>query len=181
MTSMPSSGSSARISTAAPTSSRLADGVQQRVDAVGAVDVGDARAARTAARCARVSPDVGVAGGLGVVVGLGLDDHARGVAVAHDAADEVAARPRAPGGRRTATVDSQQRAGALELLADARQRRAALADLGLQPRASCASTSRGLLAERRHGDARPAAGPTRPPRARARRRRRGPRGTACRA
>ena len=37
-----------------------------------------------------VSADEGVAGGLGLVVGLGLDDHARRLAVAQDAADEVA-------------------------------------------------------------------------------------------
>ena len=76
ISSMPSSGSSARISTAAPTSSRLAHGVQQRVDAVGAVHVGDARRPEQR-RGARRQPDVGVAGGLAVVVGLGLDDHAR--------------------------------------------------------------------------------------------------------
>ena len=41
--------------------------------------------------CVRAGePDVRVAGGLGLVVGLGLDDHAGRLAVAQDAADEVA-------------------------------------------------------------------------------------------
>ena len=68
---------------------RLADGVEQRVDAVGAVDVGAPRRPEQDVG-ARRHADVGVAGRLGVVVGLGLHDHARGVAVADDAAEQVA-------------------------------------------------------------------------------------------
>ena len=68
---------------------RLADGVEHRVDAVGAVDVG-APGRPEQGRGARRQADVRVAGRLGLVVGLGLDDHAGGVAVANDAADEVA-------------------------------------------------------------------------------------------
>jgi hypothetical protein len=66
----------------------LADRVQQRVDAVGAVDVGAAGAAEQRAG-ARGEPDVGVAGRLVLVVGLCLDDHAGGGAVFDDAADQI--------------------------------------------------------------------------------------------
>ena len=79
---------------------RLADRVDERVDAVGAVDVGGAGRAEEDVR-ARGHADVGVAGRLGLVVGLGLDDHARRAPVRQRAADEVAARPRRPAGRRT--------------------------------------------------------------------------------
>ena len=110
----------------------VADGVEQGVDAVGAVDVGDAGRPEER-RGARRQARPGVRGGLGAVVGLGLDDDPGGVAVAHDAADEVGRdlehRAVVEGGRR-----SQQRAGALELLAHTRQRRPALADLRLEPR-----------------------------------------------
>ena len=54
----------------------LADGVEERVDAVGAVDVGARRRAEQDVR-AGGEADVRVAGGLGLVVGLGLDDRAR--------------------------------------------------------------------------------------------------------
>ncbi len=67
----------------------LADGVQQRVDAVGAVDVGAAGSAEQRAG-AGGEPDVRVARGLALVVGLGLDDHPGGRAVLHDAADQRA-------------------------------------------------------------------------------------------
>ena len=67
----------------------LADRVEERVDAVGAVDVGARRRAEEDVR-ARGQADVGVAGGLGLVVGLGLDDRAGAAVMAHDAADEVA-------------------------------------------------------------------------------------------
>ena len=67
----------------------LADGVEQRVDAVGAVHVGAPGRAEQRRR-APGDPDVGVAGGLGLVVGLGLDDHAGRLAVAQHAADEIA-------------------------------------------------------------------------------------------
>ena len=66
---------------------RLADRVDERVDAVGAVDVGAPRRAEEDVRAPRQA-DVGVAGGLGLVVGLGLDDRAGAAVVAHDAADE---------------------------------------------------------------------------------------------
>ena len=66
----------------------LADRVEQRVDPVGAVDVGVARCAVQDGG-ARGDADVGVAGGLGEVIGLGLDDHARGALVLDDAPDEV--------------------------------------------------------------------------------------------
>ena len=65
----------------------LADGVQQRVDAVGAVDVGASGATEQRAG-ARGETDEGVAGRLVLVVGLGLNDHAGGGAVFDDAADQ---------------------------------------------------------------------------------------------
>ena len=52
----------------------LADGVQQRVDAVGAVHVRVPRLAEQGLR-ARRQPDERVTGGLALVVGLRLDDH----------------------------------------------------------------------------------------------------------
>ena len=79
----------------------LADRVEERVDAVGAVDVGAPRRAEEDVR-ARRQADVGVAGGLGLVVGLGLDDRAGAAVVAHDAADERRARPRPRAARRSA-------------------------------------------------------------------------------
>ena len=85
--SSPSSGSSARISTAAPDALGLADRVEQRVDAVGAVHVGAARRPEQRRR-ARGQADERVAGGLGLVVGLGLDDHAGRVAVRDHAAEQ---------------------------------------------------------------------------------------------
>ena len=125
----------------------LADRVQQRVDAVGAVDVRPARRAEEDVR-ARRDADVGVAGRLGVVVGLGLDDHARRRAVAHDAAEHVAGDLHDGTARRTAGPDGlnaiprltglaliQFRARVRQLLAHAVQRRPALGDLALQPRA----------------------------------------------
>ena len=74
----PSSGSSARISTAAGASalpSRRSPGV----DAVVQIDVRVTRADRTAARCARVRPGRRVAGRIGFAdVGLDFDDDAAG-------------------------------------------------------------------------------------------------------
>ena len=107
----------------------LADRVEQRVDAVGAVDVGLARVAEEH-RGPRGQPDVGVAGRLGVVVGLGLDDHARAAAVLDDAADQVLGdlqhRAVVEGRRERHGSGGEQRAGLLELLAHARQRGPAL-------------------------------------------------------
>ena len=68
---------------------RLADGVQEGVKAVGEVDVRASGWAEQRAR-ARGQSDVGVARRLDLVVGLGLDDHASGLAVADDAADQRA-------------------------------------------------------------------------------------------
>ena len=68
---------------------RLADGVEERVDPVGAVHVGAAGRAEQRRR-ARREADERVAGRLAVVVGLRLDDHAAGAGVRDDAADEVA-------------------------------------------------------------------------------------------
>ena len=65
----------------------LGHGVEQRVDPVRAVHVGAPRRPEQRRR-ALGETDVGVAGGLGLVVGLGLDDHARRVAVPHDAAEQ---------------------------------------------------------------------------------------------
>ena len=72
-----------------PHAGGLADGVQQRVDAVGAVDVRAPRGAEEGRR-SRGEPHVGVTGGLAVVVGLGLDDHPRDALVLDDAADQRA-------------------------------------------------------------------------------------------
>ena len=76
-------------------------------------------------------PDVGVAGGLGVVVGLGLDDHARRCrrgATTQPTRSGRDLEDRAGRRTRPATAHgSQQRAGRRELLAHARQRGAALA------------------------------------------------------
>ena len=88
----------------------LAHGVEQRVDPVGAVDVGRARRRRRASRSARVRPDVGVAGRLGVVVGLGLDDHAPRCRRGAPRSRPGRARPRGPGGRRRRRQGSRQRA-----------------------------------------------------------------------
>ena len=92
ISSIPSQGSSARISTPAPIPSGSDDRVQHRVHAVGAIDVGAAGRPEQRQR-ARRAPDEGVARRLGLVVGLGLDDHSCRLAVAHDAADQRRARP----------------------------------------------------------------------------------------
>ena len=114
---------------------RLADGVEQRVDAVGAVDVGRARRAVQDVR-ARRDADVGVAGRLGEVVGLGLDDHARGRAVGRPRSRAGPAPRPAPADRKTTPLGRrvQRRAGVGQLLAHAIQLRPALALLGLEPR-----------------------------------------------
>ena len=138
---------------------RLADRVDERVDAVGAVDVGRAGRAEEHVR-ARRQPDVGVAGGLGLVVGLGLHDHARRVArgaamqptrsratSTHRAARRTSRR--AAASRRGLAV--QLRAGVGELLAHARERRAALGHLGLQPRAPARAPRRTRRRARRSG------------------------------
>ena len=67
----------------------LADRVEQRVDSVGPVHVGGPGCTEQG-RGAPRHPDVGVAGRLGLVVGLGLDDDPGGLAVGQDTADEVA-------------------------------------------------------------------------------------------
>ena len=67
----------------------LAHGVQERVDAVGEVDVGPARRA-VEHLCARRHAGVGMAGRLGEVVGLGLDDAAADALVTQVAADHLA-------------------------------------------------------------------------------------------
>ncbi len=67
----------------------LAHGVEQSVDPVRAVHVGHTRLAEQRVG-ARGEADVGVAGRLGLVVALGLDDSPGRRAVAQDAADEVA-------------------------------------------------------------------------------------------
>ena len=112
----------------------LADRVEQGVDAVGAVDVGARRRPEEDVRAAR-QPDVGVTGGLGLVVGLGLDDRARGLAVAQHAADEVAGDVDDGAGVEVAVHPSSSARRAGQLLADAVQRRAALGHLRLEPRA----------------------------------------------
>ena len=78
----------------------LTDGVQQGVDAVGAVDVCPPRGAEQGGRAGRQA-DEGVAGRLAVVVGLGLDDHSAGLAVARRCSRSAPGRPRRPGDRRT--------------------------------------------------------------------------------
>ncbi len=67
---------------------RLADGVQHRVDAVGAIDVG---AAGLTAEDPRPGgqPDEGMGGRLFLVVGLRLDDHAGGLAVPDGAPQQL--------------------------------------------------------------------------------------------
>ena len=67
----------------------LAHRVEQRVDAVGEVDVGRARGAEQDVGAAREA-HVGVAGGLVHVVALGLDDAPRRLAVTQNAADQAA-------------------------------------------------------------------------------------------
>ena len=81
----------------------LTDRVHQRVDAVGAVHVGRARAVRSSTRGARRQADVRVARRLGEVVRLGLDDHARASRRARRRTRAGRARRPAPGGRRTTT------------------------------------------------------------------------------
>ena len=85
---------------------------------------------------ARRHADVGVARRLGEVVGLGLDDHARAVAVPDHAAQQgrrhLEHRPVVEGRRLGRRV--QRRPGVGQLLAHPRQRRPALALLGLEPR-----------------------------------------------
>ena len=82
----------------------LADRVEQGVDAVGPIHVGAPRWPEQRVGAGREA-DMGMAGGLGVVVGLGLDDHARALAVADHAADQVSsdlehrARVEAPASR----------------------------------------------------------------------------------
>ena len=170
---------------------RLADGIEQRVDAVGAVDVGDAGRAEEGLG-ARRDADERVAGRLGVVVGLGLDDHAGWCRRGATTQPTGRGPPRAPGGRRTRAQGRssrqrvQRRAARGELLAHPRQRGPALADLRLEPRAAREHRRR-LLVERVGvlgellGRELESVGRTRPPRAPARRRRRAPRGTARRA
>ena len=68
---------------------RLADRVQQRVDAVGAVHIGTAGRAEQRPRPQRETGER-VAGRLAVVISLRLDDHAARAGVRDDAADEVA-------------------------------------------------------------------------------------------
>ena len=67
----------------------LAHRVDERMDAVGPVHVRRARAAEEHVR-ARGQADMGVARRLGLVVGLGLDDHAGAAPVRERAADQVA-------------------------------------------------------------------------------------------
>ena len=113
----------------------LADRVQQRVDAVGAVDVRDP--GRTEEDVgARRQTHVGMARRLAEVIGLGLHDPAGGVAVHDHAAQQGRVPPRAPAGRRRTPLGRrvQRGPGVGELLAHPRQRRPALALLGLEPR-----------------------------------------------
>ena len=117
----------------------LDDGVGQRVDPVGAVDVGAPPAARTGPGCGRHA-DMGVGGRLGLVVGLGLDDPAGGLPVLHHAAHQRRARPRARarsgscprGSGGPPSLGPAPRAS--ELLAHACERGPALGDLRLEPR-----------------------------------------------
>ena len=116
--------------------------VQQRVHAVGEVDVGAPRRAEQRGGPRR-QPHERVAGRLGLVVGLGLDDHAGRRRRATRCSRPGRGPPRGPAGRRSRAGAGGRHAGwpsssALrvgELLAHARQRRPALGHLGLQPAA----------------------------------------------
>ena len=114
----------------------LADGVQQRVDPVGAIHVRPARRTEQG-RCARCEAHERVARRLRVVVGLGLDDHARRACVRDHAADQVAGdlehRPRVERGLHPDLASS--RAGPVQLLSHAVEAGAALGNLRLEPRA----------------------------------------------
>ncbi len=120
----------------------LANRVQQRVDAIGAIDVRAARRPEER-RGTRGEPDESVTGGLAVVVGLRLHDHTGRTVVFDDAADQRPRNrqhgPRIELGRQNRHRSAngralQDAASQLQLLAHSRQRGPALGDLGLQPR-----------------------------------------------